>query len=154
MIRFRELKKEEWRSGMHLAWTSFLKSEAANCEPEGVKAFYRFVTDCDLEKMFLLGEYKAFGAFDNDRMVGIAGVRSVNFLSILFVDEEYHHRHIATDLVAMVVEHVSTNTPKKEIKVYSALPAVEFYRKLGFCKSCDVRTDCGVTYMPMVLTIR
>ena len=154
MIKVRELKKDEWSQAMHLAWTSFLKSEAANCAPEGVKAFYRFVTDTDLEKMFLLGEYKAFGAFDGDRIIGVAGVRSINFLSILFVDEEYHHRHIATDLVAMVVEHISTGTHKKEVKVYSALPAVGFYRKLGFVQTEKVRSDSGVTYMPMVLTIR
>ncbi len=154
MITVRELRKEEWTKAMHLAWTSFLKFEAANCEPEGVKAFYRFVTDTDLEKMFLLGEYKAFGAFEDERIVGIAGVRSINFLSILFVDEAYQRRHIATDLLAMVVEHVSTNTSKKEIKVYAALPAVKFYEKLGFMKLADVRSDCGITYLPMLLTIR
>ncbi|MBR6328323.1 MAG: GNAT family N-acetyltransferase [Lachnospiraceae bacterium] len=154
MINVRELRKDEWTQAMALAWRTFLRFEANDCEPEGVSSFYRFVTDDDLEKMFLIGEYKAFGAFDGDRIVGISGVRSTNFLSILFVDEAYHRRGIATALVEAAAEYICDEKKKNEMTVYAAMNAVGFYLRLGFSATGEKRSEAGITFLPMCLRIR
>lgn len=149
----RRIKPEEWTEAMALAWKTFLRFEASDYEPEGVKAFYRFVTDSDLEKMFLLGEYIAYGAFDKDKIVGIAGLRSGNFLSILFVDEEYHHRGLATALVGELSEYVRQERGKSRMLVYAAPYAIGFYHRIGFIDIGEMRYECGMHYIPMELRL-
>ena len=154
MITVRPLKKNEWTDAMALSWRTFLKFEAGDYEPEGVSSFYRFVTDRDLEKMFLIGEYKAFGAFDGDAIVGVAGVRSINFLSILFVDEHYHRKGIATSLVGAAAEYICDEMKRDEMKVYAAPYALGFYERLGFYPTGPEKREAGMRFVPMTLKIR
>ncbi len=154
MITVRPLKKDEWTDAMALSWRTFLKFEAPDYEPEGVSSFYRFVTDRDLEKMFLVGEYKAFGAFDGEKLVGVAGIRSINFLSILFVDEAYHRRGIATALVEAAAEYICDERNRNEMKVYAAPYALGFYKRLGFYPTGEEKHEAGMRFVPMSLQIR
>jgi len=148
-MQIRNLKPQEWSDGMALAWRTFLKFESAEYDPEGVRSFYRFVIDEDLEKMFLIGEYKAIGAFDGDEIVGIIGLRNSNFLSILFVDERYHRRGIATALVQTLADYVRSQGRKTRLLVFSSPYAVGFYHKIGFTDMGPVQKDHGMIYTPM-----
>lgn len=150
---YRKLEKNEWTEAMALCWRTFLKFDSPDYEPEGVKAFYRFVVDTDLEKMFLLGEYKAFGAFDDDKIVGFIGMRNGNFLSLLFVDETYHHRGIGTNLVGMLVEYLKAQHKKNSLIVYSSPYAVDFYHHIGFCDTGAKTKENGMYYTPMELML-
>ncbi len=154
MIEVRELKKEEWSPAMGLAWRTFLKYDAKSCDRDGINSFFRFVTDADLEKMFLIGEYKAFGAFEDGEIVGVSGVRSGNFLSILFVDEKYHRRGIGTRLVAAAAQYIYDENHRNTMLVYSARGATEFYHRLGFVDIDSERHEAGMFFIPMELKIR
>jgi len=150
-IDIRRLKKNEWTSAMALAWKTFLKYESEEYGPEGVANFYKFVTSPLLESLFLQGEYIAFGAFDGEEIVGICGLRSGTFLSILFVDERYHHRGIATSLVGFMVQYLTENMGSGTMTVHSSPYAVEFYHHLGFVdEGCQVQEN-GIIYTPMKL---
>ena len=138
---------------MALAWRTFLKYEAPVCSPEGVGSFYRFVTSVDLEKMFLIGEYKAFGAFEDGKIVGISGVRSGNLLSILFVDGEHQHKGIATSLVVMAGRFIRDVNKKDRMMVYAATGAIGFYERLGFVKTGSMRQEAGIEITPMEVGI-
>ena len=103
-IRWAEDK--DWIPAMHMIWKTFLKFEAVDYTEEGIRNFYDFITDEHLYKSFLQGRYQMMVAPDGERVIGAASVRNYNHLSLLFVDEEYHHRGIGRDLMRRMCEYL------------------------------------------------
>lgn len=149
----RRLKKNEWRDAMALAWRTFLRHVAPDYDEEGVRSFYEFVTDVDLETMFMVGEYIAFGAFDDGELVGMSGMRGGNFLSLLFVDNEYHRKGVGTQLLGAVADHVRENNHKRDLIVYSSPYAVDFYHRMGFVDTGAPKRESGMLVYPMRLIL-
>ena len=50
-------RPEEWTDSISLVWTTFMEFEAEDYGSEGVGHFFEFVTDDDLHKAFLNGNY-------------------------------------------------------------------------------------------------
>ena len=72
----RKLKIRDWDMAMQLAWDTFLVYEAPEYSKEGVKNFHDFVKGEELKNMFSLGDYMAWGSFDeNDVIGGVLGIR-------------------------------------------------------------------------------
>ena len=114
-IRWAEDK--DWIPAMHMIWKTFLKFEAVDYTEEGIRNFYDFITDEHLYKSFLQGRYQMMVALDGERVIGAASVRNYNHLSLLFVDEEYHHRGIGRDLMRRMCEYLK----KEEGERYMSL---------------------------------
>lgn len=149
----RHLKRKEWDMAMQLAWDTFLVYEAPEYAPEGVKNFHEFVKGDELRNMFALGEYRAWGAFDNDDVViGILGIRSHWHISLLFVEPRFHHQKIATRLL----EHAFAEAAKEGVEmmtVNSSPYAVGFYHRLGFTDMDREKTTDGIRYTPMSIEL-
>lgn len=148
----RQLKRNEWDAGMQLAWDTFMIFEAPEYESEGVINFHSFVKGKELKQLFLLGEYDAYGAFIDNIMVGILGIRKKNHISLLFVDQEYHHLGIATALL----ERAFADTRIKgftTMTVHSSPYAVGFYHKIGFVDIEKEQKTDGIRYTPMKINI-
>lgn len=149
----RHLKKNEWDMAVQLAWDTFLIYEAPEYSPEGVKNFSDFVKGEELKNMFYLGEYRAWGAFDdNDVIVGLLGIRKHWHISLLFVEPRLHHQGIATSLLKQAFsegakEGVNTMT------VNSSPYAIGFYHRLGFTDLDHERTTDGIRYTPMSIEL-
>ncbi len=149
----RHLRRGEWDMAMQLAWDTFLVYEAPEYAPEGVKQFHEFVKSDELRNMFVLGEYRAWGAFDKDDvMTGILGVRKHWHISLLFVEPRLHHQGIASDLLKTAfaeaaAEGVGTLT------VNSSPYAVGFYHKLGFEDMDKEKVTDGIRYTPMSIEL-
>lgn len=153
MIEIRQIRREEFDQAMAIAWKTFLEFEADIYTKQGVKSFYDFIYDPLLEKMFLLGSYLIFGAFIEGKMVGIAGVRNQNHLSLLFVEKEYHKMGIGSALVSSAFQYSFQEYKEREYTVNASPYAVEFYHKLGFWDvSAEISKD-GITYTPMKYAI-
>lgn len=151
MIEVRALKKTEWTDAMALAWKTFLKFEGDVYDREGIKNFYKFVTSDELEKMFYVGEYICFAAYDDDKIVGVIGMRNHTFLSLLFVDEEYHHCGIGTSLVAQALCYLKEEYGGGTMTVNSSPYAVDFYHHIGFTDIGSEMTKNGITTTPMMM---
>lgn len=149
----RHLERNEWDMAVQLAWDTFLVYEAPEYSSEGVKNFHDFVKGDELRNMFLLGEYRAWGAFDeNDVMVGVLGIRKHWHISLLFVEPRLHHQGIATRLLKQAfsegaMEGVNTMT------VNSSPYAIGFYHRLGFTDLDHERTTDGIRYTPMSIEL-
>lgn len=91
-LQIRNIKTEEWEDAMALVWRTFLKYEACDYEEEGVRSFLDFITDERLKKLHMIGEYPVMAAFCGQKMVGVASMRGINHISLLFVDSKYHKR--------------------------------------------------------------
>ena len=147
-FKIRPIMNNEWEEAMRLAWDTFLIFEAPDYSLRGVYNFKNFVRDPLLKKMFTYGEYIAIGAFIDERIVGILGVRNVNHVSLLFVDRDHHHQGIGTSLINKYfadarregITHVTVNASPY---------AVGFYHRIGFM---DVREEIekdGIRFTPM-----
>ena len=94
-IAFRPAYRSEWDDAMALAWRTFMQFEACDYTPEGIESFQDFITDTVLYRMFIMGAYQLFGAYDNNHMVGMISLRDETHISLLFVDRKYQKMGIA-----------------------------------------------------------
>lgn len=149
MVEIRLIERNEFHRAMEIAWETFLEFEAKIYTKEGIKSFYDFISDPLLEKMFLMGQYLIFGAFLEGRMVGIAGVRNRNHLSLLFVESKFHKMGIGNALVSYAFRYSYEVYKESSYTVNAAPYAVGFYHKLGFRDLSKAVEKDGVVYTPM-----
>lgn len=149
MVEIRQIRKAEYKQAMAIAWETFLEFEADIYTKKGIKSFYDFINDPLLEKMFLTGKYLIFGAFLDGNMVGIAGIRNRNHLSLLFVQKEYHRMGIGSALVASAIQYSKVEYKEDYYTVNAAPYAVEFYHTIGFLDVSGEIAKDGIIYTPM-----
>lgn len=152
-VEFRPIYREEFQTALNLAWRTFLQFEAADYEEEGMRSFYQFINDPVLPRAFALGEYRVWGAFISRQMVGMISTRSKNYISLLFVDREYHHRGIGRGLVRQVFRYCHSEWGVTEVSVHASPYAVGFYHKIGFMDTDVELKQDGIRYTPMLCHI-
>ena len=150
----------EWEEAMSLAWRVFKKYEAPEYSQEGVNNFLNFISDEDLYRMFMAGDYKLYLAVSEHgpsipgmpeasrKIVGIIGIRMVSHVSLLFVDEHYHKLGIGRALVEYAAQAMRKEN-RAFATVHAAPYAVDFYHRIGFEDIAEETVSDGITYTPM-----
>ena len=146
--------RNEWDDAMALAWRVFMQFEAQDYSPEGIESFQDFITDSILYRMFLMGEYQLFAAYDNGRMIGMISLRNETHISLLFVDAKYHRRGIGRQLIQYVSNYVLQEEGHDFVTVNAAPYAVEFYHRVGFVDTNVRQLNDGIWYTPMKKCIK
>ncbi len=144
----RRARPDEWEDAMALAWRTFKKFEAEEYSPEGVKNFLDFISDNALRKMFLIEEYHLWVALDGNQIIGLISLRSGKLISLLFVDEKYHHQGVGRALMEALWDYLR----QKKVPVCfvrSSPYAVGFYHKLGFRDIEEEKVEAGMRITPM-----
>lgn len=137
----RELSKDELKNALSLVWDVFTKFEAVNYPESGKKAFFEAIHSDEYLNMLT-----AFGAFENEKLVGIIATRNEGrHIALFFVDGAYHRQGIGKSLFD---EMLKENTAQ-EITVNSSRYAVPIYGKLGFTKTAQLQEDGGIQFVPM-----
>lgn len=152
-IAIRPAYRNEWDDAMALAWRTFMQFEAHDYTPAGVESFLDFITDTVLHRMFMLGAYQLFGAYDSGRMIGMISLRGETHISLLFVDEKYHKMGIGRGLIDYVSRYVLTEEGHGSITVNAAPYATGFYHRLGFVDTGVEQASDGIRYTPMQRSI-
>lgn len=142
-------KTEEWEPTMKMIWKTFMKFEAEDYGEEGIQNFYEFITDDNLYKAFLRGDYQLMVALDGARIVGAGSVRNCNHLSLLFVDEEYHRKGIGATLMSRLCDYLKTEAGERYMSLKAAPYAVNFYKKIGFHAVAPEEEYSGIRVTPM-----
>ena len=88
-------------------------------------------------------------AFCDQKMVGVASMRSINHISLLFVDGNYHKKGIGTELVHSLRELVLADGRRNFLTVNAAPYATGFYHKIGFTDMDRMCKKEGISYTPM-----
>lgn len=123
---------DEWAPAMKMIWKTFLIFEGKDYTEEGIRNFFHFISDDDLYRAFLRGKYQMMVALDGAKVIGAGSVRNGNHLSLLFVDEDYHHKGVGRDLMNKLCKYLQDEAGERYMSVNAAPYAVNFYRRLGF----------------------
>ena len=137
----RRLMPEEIQAALDLCWEVFLQYEAPEYSQEGID-FFRSSLD-DEERTRSL---KFYGAFDNDKLVGVLCMRAPQHIGGFFVKGEYHRRGIGRALFDTMRKDYAV----QEFTVHSSPYAVEVYRRLGFEPTDCEQTELGLRFTPMI----
>lgn len=153
----RQIRPEEVKAAIALAWEVFLQFEAPEYPPEGVETFRRDVVE---NRSFLdncqSGVCPLYGAFEGTRMVGMIGMRSSRtHINLLFVKREFHHQGIGRALFNFLIEDQRNGNPSlREVTLNSSPYAIGFYLRLGFEPMAGEQVTSGIRYTPMRYLIR
>ena len=153
-ITVRSVWRDEWDDAMALAWRTFMLFEASDYTPEGIKSFQDFITDTVLYRMFIMGEYQLFGAFEQNKIIGMISLRNRTHISLLFVDWKYHKLGVGRRLIEYVGDYVLNEEGYSRMTVNAAPYAVGFYHKVGFYDTDEEETNDGIRYTPMECVIK
>ncbi|MCE5343642.1 MAG: GNAT family N-acetyltransferase [Eubacteriales bacterium] len=138
----RILFPEEYSMALELAWQVFERFEAPEYSEEGIENFAKTIRDPAF--LALLCYY---GAFEDNKLVGMLATRSEGaHIALFFVREAYHRRGVGRSLFTLMLSDAKADT----ITVNSSPYAVAVYNRLGFVAAMPEQVRDGIRYTPMV----
>ena len=119
----------------------FCEFDSPDYAPEGTEEFKRCLND----DAYLAG-IRYYGAFDEEKLVGMLGIREEKcHICFFFVEGEYHRLGIGRKLFRRMRE----DFPGRTITIYSSPYGLPFYKALGFAATDSEKTVNGIRFTPM-----
>lgn len=155
MYFIRRIKSDEVSEALSLALEVFMQFEAPDYSSEGVETFKRdiienetFIADCQR------GLCPIYAAFDNNKIIGIIGMRSKTHINLCFVKREYHRQGVATAIFRYLLGDLLNENPDlTEITLNSSPYGKPFYLHIGFVPLSDEKETNGIRFTPMKYVI-
>ena len=139
-MEIRKVKKEELKDTMDLAWNVFLKFETPDYSEEGIKEFRSSIYDPEF-----VSKLEIYGAFEEDKIIGMIATRDMNHIAMYFVDEKYQGQGIGRKLYDTVCEVNTDNFFTANASPY----AKEIYEHMGFECLQGMQQVNGIKFYPM-----
>lgn len=97
-----------------------------------------------------------YGAFKNNKMIALIGLRSnKTHINLVFTKKEYHRRGIATAIFKYLIKDLLDENPfLKKITLNSSPYGLPFYLSLGFIPLSDEQEINGIKFTPMEYVIQ
>ncbi|MGN1270237.1 MAG: GNAT family N-acetyltransferase [Clostridia bacterium] len=136
-----KLNKEQYSEAIELAWKVFQEYEGSDYSKEGIESFYNSIHSEEYIK-----QLEIFGAFKNEKLVGIIATRNNgNHIALFFVKGEEQNKGIGKKLF----QRICLENSSGKITVNSSPYAVEIYHHLGFINTDNEKITDGIRYTPM-----
>lgn len=142
-MEYRKIEKEEMNNAIKLVWKVFLEYEAPDYTEEGINEFKKSIEDSSW-----INDREFYGAFENDKVIGVIATKDKNHIALFFVDGNYHKQGIGKKLFNIVLELNEDNF----FTVNSSLYAHEVYKHLGFEDTDTEQCINGLKFYPMKKT--
>lgn len=137
----RKLDKTEYPQAVSLSLEVYLQCGTEDFNEEGLESFKSFIFNEEL-----MDELTIYGAFEEERLVGIMATKNEGkHISLFFIRKEFHKKGIGK----LLFHYALQDCPMREISVNSSTYAVSFYQSLGFKKIDEKQETNGITYTPM-----
>ena len=137
----RKLAENETDFALTLAWDVFQKFEAPDYSKQGVEEFYKSIHDINWLKSL-----KIYGAFENDKLIGVIASRNNGSqIALFFVKGEYQGKGIGRRLFEKFVSECCSDV----VTVNSSPFAIPIYHKLGFSDTDCEQIFSGIRFTPM-----
>jgi GNAT superfamily N-acetyltransferase len=157
-IAYRGMRAGDEEEISRLIQKSFRTYIAHTYKPEGLANFLRETSPggmrerLDADQLIIVAEHRDAGT--SGSIVGVIAVRRGNHISLLFVDDLYHRRGIAQELVSRAIATIRAGEPEAGcVTVYSSPYAVPFYNQLGFTSEGPQTFERGMLVTPMKLAL-
>ena len=123
----RKLNKTEFHQAVAVALEVYLQCGQDDFDDEGLEAFKSFIFNDER-----MNELRIYGAFEENRLVGIMGTKNKGkHISLFFINKDFHRKGIGKQLF----DYSQYDCPANEITVNSSTYAIKFYESLGFEKN-------------------
>ncbi len=139
-MKIRNIKKDEMPEALDLVWRVFLKFEAPDYTEEGIQEFKRTIDDSEW-----VNKRDFYGAFIDNKVVGVIATKDLNHIALFFVDGNYHRQGIGKQLFKLITDLNIDNF----FTVNSSPYAHEVYKHLGFKDTDTLQTFHGLKFYPM-----
>lgn len=144
-MEIRKIEKSEMKKAIELVWKTFLEYEAPDYKEEGILEFKKTI-----ENEIWLDERKFYGAFENNKILGVIATKNCNHIALFFVEGKYHRQGIGRKLFDKITEENKDNF----FTVNSSPYAKEVYEHLGFEYISDEQEVNGIKFYPMKKIIK
>jgi len=146
--QLRWLEEGDLQNALDLVWRVFFEFEAPSYSHDGVAEFRKFIEIDSIKEKFKNNELIFFGAFDEEKIVGVIAVSKSLHISLLFVEKNYHRQGIAKNLFTLMLDS-SDISGKEYVTVNSSPYAYEVYKRLGFEPIGFEQVKNGIIFTPM-----
>ena len=139
----RKIGENETKEALELVLRVFMQYEAPDYSDEGVETFKRTA----IYNVEYISSIAIYGAYENDKMVGVIATRNNgSHIALFFVDGQHHRKGIGK----MLFQTVLDQSTAEEITVNSSPYAKEVYHHLGFKDTAPEQITEGIRYIPML----
>ncbi len=139
-MEYRKIKENEMKDALKLVWETFLIYEAPDYTEEGIQEFKRTIDDSEW-----VNKRDFYGAFIDNKVVGVIATKDLNHIALFFVDGNYHRQGIGKQLFKLITDLNIDNF----FTVNSSPYAHEVYKHLGFKDTDTLQTFHGLKFYPM-----
>lgn len=139
----RILRGHEVKEANKLIKHVFLSCYACQCSKEGIDEFLRYFKDENILTMMKNKELIMIGAYD-EKLIGVIGIKNLNHIMCLCVDEDYQGKYIGTQLF-----NKAKNVMPYTVSVHASLNMIDFYKKQGFIQHSKPYLNNGMPYVFM-----
>lgn len=141
-LEIKKIEKANRDQAISLVLAVFIQFEAPDYSSEGIETF----KNTALYNEEFWNTLEVYGAFTEERLIGIIATRSHgSHIALFFVDGNYHKQGVGKKLFQVIVEKCTGN----EITVKSSPYAVAVYRRLGFIEMEGGQNINGLRFIPM-----
>ena len=151
----RQITPDEVGEALELAMEVFMQFEAPGYKPQGVETFRKdIIENAEFIDKCRKGTCPIYAAFNEDKIIGIIGMRNESHINLVFTKSEYHRKGIATSIFGYLLSEVKKNSPQvKEITLNSSPYGKSFYLHLGFVPLLEEQEIDGIRFTPMKYVI-
>ena len=140
-MEIRRIREPKLPAAMDLCWRVFQEFEAPDYPPEGVEAFYTYISNTEQVKYLTV-----FGAWERHQLLGVLAAEG-DHIALFFVDPAVHRQGIGRKLFQAYLSADGWDC----VTVHSSPYAVEVYRHLGFSPTAEEQlSPDGIRYTPMI----
>ena len=146
----RPILTHELMDALELAWSVFSDTAGKECTDEGKEEFWQS-TDYEYV-LHRMGDtdYRVWGAFADDDLVGMCILRNENHIEMLFIDGDVQKHGIGSSLLKRAVMDAKRADETFSRVTVNAFPtAVCFFEKMGFKAMGEPQVQDGIPFTPM-----
>ena len=132
------------KDALELVWQVFLEFEAPDYTEEGINEFKKSIND---ENWVKARDF--YGAFDEDKLLGVIATKDINHIALFFVKGEYHRQGIGRKLY----DKVKSLNNEGFFTVNSSPYAHEIYKHMGFIDTDKEQCFNGLRFYPMTIDL-
>jgi ribosomal protein S18 acetylase RimI-like enzyme len=144
----KEIDKADLKQALDLVNKIFSKFVAVDYSEQGIATFQDYLKNKyeEVSADLVSGHKKAWGYYQNGKIIGVIATRDVSHIALMFVDKQHHRKGIARQLFDIVLANLKDNADVTKITVNSSPYAMKIYEKLGFIKT-DERQEKMASYI-------